>query len=117
MLSIGKDTSQILEDLKDILTTTFKIIISVVTIVQSIEDILLELKDVTEMLQFSVHAVDRQQIREKLEHLKTVTEDLSRDARKKHTALDLLALVVEDAMKLKYSRHVENNKDDKTGDT
>lgn len=104
IIGVGKDASQILDDLKEVLTVTFKIIISIVTIVQDIEDIVLELKDLSDMLHFSVNAVDENKVKDKINHIKDVAEKIGRQARANHTALDLVSMVIEDGLKMRYGK-------------
>lgn len=106
--SISKDINKIMEDMKEVLTLTFKVIISVVTIVQDIENVILELKDLSDMLHFSVNAVDKDKISDRLEHLKGVAEELGKKARSKHATLDLVAMVIEDSLKLRYKKEEES---------
>ena len=101
--SIKQDTTQIIDDMKDVLTNMLKIIISVVTLLQDIEDVILELKDLSDMLHFSVNSVDRAKINERLNQLKLGAENLGQRARKKHSTLDLIGMVIEDGIKLRYN--------------
>ena len=107
--SIGKDTRQIMDDLKDVLTLTFKIIVSVVTIVQDVENIVLELKDLSDMLHFSVNAVDRNKVNDRLIDLRNAAEEIGKKARSKHAALDLIAMVIEDTLKARYKRNISED--------
>lgn len=107
--SIGKDTRQIMDDLKDVLTLTFKIIVSVVTIVQDVENIVLELKDLSDMLHFSVNAVDRNKVNDRLIDLRNAAEEIGKKARSKHAALDLIAMVIEDTLKIRYKRNISED--------
>ena len=107
--SIGKDTRQIMDDLKDVLTLTFKIIVSVVRIVQDVENIVLELKDLSDMLHFSVNAVDRNKVNDRLIDLRNAAEEIGKKARSKHAALDLIAMVIEDTLKVRYKRNISED--------
>ena len=107
--SIGKNTRQIMDDMTDVLTLTFKIIVSVVTIVQDVENIILELKDLSDMLHFSVNAVDRNKVNDRLIHLRNAAEEIGKKARSKHAALDLIAMVIEDTLKVRYKRNISED--------
>lgn len=100
--SVGKDTCQIVDEMKDILTLTFKITISIVTIIQDIEDVILELKDLSDMLHFSINSVDRSKVHDRLDHLKIIIAELRNKASQKHVVLDFLAMIVEDGLKVRY---------------
>lgn len=102
LLSIGKDTRQIIDDTKDLLTLVFKILISLVTVVQDIEDVILEIKDLSDMLHFSINSVDKCKVDKKLGHLKNVAEELGNRAKDKHKSLKFLSMILEDMLKLRY---------------
>jgi hypothetical protein len=104
LISVGKDTRQIVDDTKQLLTLSFKILISLVTIIQDAEDVLLEIKDLSDMLSFSVHAVDKQKVDSKLDHLKDVAGELGKRVKDKHESLNVLSLLVEDLMKMRYGK-------------
>ena len=114
LISVGKDTRQIIDDTKQLLTLSFKILISLVTIIQDVEDVLLEIKDLSDMLTFSVHAVDKKKVDHKLDHLKGVAGELGKRVKDKHESLNVLSLLVEDLLKMRYGKDWrENNRDEK----
>merc|ERR1711862_766325 len=96
------DTCRIVDEMKEILTLTFKITISIVTIIQDIEDIILELKDLSDMLHFSINSVDRSKVNDRLDHLKVIIAELRNKASQKHVVLDFLTNIVEDGLKMRY---------------
>ena len=100
--SVGKDTCRIVDEMKEILTLTFKITISIVTIIQDIEDVILELKDLSDMLHFSINSVDRSKVNDRLDHLKVIIAELRNKASQKHLVLDFLSMIVEDGLKMRY---------------
>uniref|UniRef100_A0A7M5XGJ9 Uncharacterized protein n=1 Tax=Clytia hemisphaerica TaxID=252671 RepID=A0A7M5XGJ9_9CNID len=110
LISVGKDTKQILEDTKQLMTLSFKILISLVTIVQDVEDIVLEIKDLTNMVHFSINAVDKNKVDDKIDQLKTYAGDLSQKVKEKHERLNMLSMLLEDIMKLRYGKDWRDSK-------
>lgn len=108
--SVGKDTCRIVDEMKEILTLTFKITISIVTIIQDIEDIILELKDLSDMLHFSINSVDRSKVNDRLDHLKVIIAELRNKASQKHVVLDFLAMIIEDGLKMRYDKKQQEQK-------
>lgn len=120
LISVGKDTRQILEDTKQLMTLSFKILISLVTIVQDVEDIVLEIKDLTDMVHFSINAVDKNKVDDKIDQLKTYAGDLSQKVKEKHERLNMLSMLLEDVMKLRYGKDWRDSNAEmkaNTGDT
>ena len=108
LLSISRDTRQIMESTKDLLTLLFKILISLVTITQDVEDIILEVKDLSDMLHFSINSVDKSKVHSRIDRLKDVAEDLGHRVKNKHHNIQLLHMVLEDILKLRYGTEWEN---------
>ena len=113
IVSVGKDAKQIISDTKELLTLSFKILISVVTIVQDVEDILLEMKELSEMLHFSVNSMDRQKVDTKIELLKGYAGELGQRVKEKHERINVLAMLLEDLMKIRYGKDWRNGNTDR----
>ena len=114
LISVGQDAKQIIKDTKELLTLSFKILISLITIVQDVEDILLEMKELSDMLHFSINAMDRQKVDTKIGQLKDYAGELGQRVKEKHERLNVLAMLLEDLMKVRYGkdwRDVPKNND------
>ena len=104
LISVGKDAKQIIKDTKELLTLSFKILISLITIVQDVEDILLEMKELSDMVHFSINAMDRQKVDTKIGKLKNYAGELGQRVKEKHERLNVVAMLLEDLMKVRYGK-------------
>ena len=95
------------------MTLTFKILISLVTIIQDVEDILLEIKDLSDMLHFSINAVDKKKVDDKIDHLKEYAGDIGDRVKEKHQSINMLSMLLNDFMKIRYGKKWMKEKGEK----